>query len=222
VGQIESMALPYESYKLAFTPGLLAQVYQRNQESLLLNPVDALGGQAGDRGGYLDLDGNGRWWIPSGRVFYSPDPTVTPPPELSFALDHFFLPHRYRDPFHTDLVRTETFVGYDSYDLLMQQCGTRSATRFLRKIVKIRWEPIAKESSLSQHVGCGIHRSTKTARSDELPLGEKTFPSIKPAAHAPTRLSCSPHSPRRTWVLLKPFLGSCHGAALRQGLRASG
>jgi len=25
-----------------------------------------------DRGGYVDLDGDGRWWIPSGRVFFHP------------------------------------------------------------------------------------------------------------------------------------------------------
>ncbi len=77
LGQVESLAISYESYKLAFTPGLLAQVFQRNGQALLPNPTDvflveALVGQSADRGGYVDLDGNGRWWIPSGRVFLSP------------------------------------------------------------------------------------------------------------------------------------------------------
>ena len=36
-----------------------------------------------------------------------------------FARAHFFLPHRYRDPFHTNAVSTETLVNYDTYDLLM-------------------------------------------------------------------------------------------------------
>ena len=38
---------------------------------------------------------------------------------------HFFLPHRYRDPFHTNAVSTESFVTYDAYDLLVQE--TRDA-----------------------------------------------------------------------------------------------
>jgi Insecticide toxin TcdB middle/C-terminal region/Insecticide toxin TcdB middle/N-terminal region len=121
LGEIQSLGIPYESYKLAFTPGLLAQVLQRNGQALLPNPADVLGGQAADRGGYVDLDGDGHWWIPSGRVFYSPTSDDLPAAELPFAWAHFFLPHRYRDPFHTDAVSTETLVTYDTYDLLMLQ-----------------------------------------------------------------------------------------------------
>ena len=45
--------------------------------------------------------------------------------ELDYARQHFFLPHRYRDPFHTDAVSTETFVSYDDHDLLVKE--TRDA-----------------------------------------------------------------------------------------------
>ena len=41
------------------------------------------------------------------------------------ARQHFFLPCRYRDPFHTNAVPTESFVTYDSHDLLMLE--TRDA-----------------------------------------------------------------------------------------------
>jgi hypothetical protein len=109
LGDLESLALPGESYKLAFTPGLLAQVYRRGQEDLLPNPAHVLNGEGGDRGGYVDLDGDGRWWIPSGRVFYSGNADDTAAPELAFARDHFFLPHRFRDPFGN-----EATVTYDS------------------------------------------------------------------------------------------------------------
>ena len=53
--------------------------------------------------------------------------TATTPPaqELAYARQHFFLPHRYRDPFHTNAVSTESFVTYDAYDLLMVE--TRDA-----------------------------------------------------------------------------------------------
>ena len=55
LGELESAALRGESYKLAFTPGLLDQVFQRPRsdgslESLLPDPGVVLGGEAGDRG----------------------------------------------------------------------------------------------------------------------------------------------------------------------------
>jgi len=113
-GQLESLALPGETYKLAFTPGLLAQVFQRNGQALLPNPAAVLGGQGAERGGYVDLDGDGRWWIPSGRIFYSPNSGDTPAQELAEARAHFFLPRRFRDPFGHDAT-----VTYDAYDLLL-------------------------------------------------------------------------------------------------------
>ncbi len=61
----------------------------------------------------------------SGRIFYSPMQRDTPAQELAHARQHFFLPHRYRDPFHTNAVSTESFVTYDAYDLLMLE--TRDA-----------------------------------------------------------------------------------------------
>jgi uncharacterized membrane protein len=121
LGQLESLALPGSSYKLAFTPGLLSQVYQRGSENLLPVPADILGGMGPDRGGFVDLDGDGYWWIPSGRVFRSPTPNDLSASELAFARAHFFLPHRYRDPFHTTSVSTESLVTYDGYNLLVSE-----------------------------------------------------------------------------------------------------
>jgi RHS repeat-associated protein len=140
LGHLEPLALPGESYKLAFTPGLLPQVFQRDGQSLLPNPADVLGGQNPDQGGYRSSqvlksqnlfpantadplwtrsDGDDHWWIPSGRVFYSLTTNDLPPTELAFARKHFFLPHRYRDPFHTDAVSAETLVIYDTHALLV-------------------------------------------------------------------------------------------------------
>jgi len=127
---VESLALPGETYKLAFTPGLLAQIYQRPREdqppeNLLPNPNDILpvdlpAGQIADRGGYVDLDGNGYWWVPAGRAFHSPNSADTATQELTHARQHFFLPQRYCDPFG----QTST-VSFDGYDLLMVE--TRDA-----------------------------------------------------------------------------------------------
>lgn len=110
LGQVESRALPFESYKLAFTPGLVQQVYgDRVTDEMLAN-----------EGHYVHIEDDGNWWIPSGRVFFSPNPDDSPEQELSAALDHFFLPHRFVDPFGSS-----TTVSYDSHDLLLTE--TRDA-----------------------------------------------------------------------------------------------
>src|ERR1035441_2775758 len=69
---------------------------------------------AKDGGGYVDPDGNGSWWIPSGRVFLSAGAADSAATELARASQHFFLPRRYRDPF-----AKTAFVDFDVYDLLM-------------------------------------------------------------------------------------------------------
>jgi RHS repeat-associated protein len=120
LGRLEPLALPGEAYKLAFTPDLLAQVYRRDGVDLLPNPASVLGGQGADRGGYVDLDGDDHWWIPAGRVFLSPNTNDTAAQELAHARQHYFLPHRTRDPF-----AAESLVTYDTHDLLVVE--TRDA-----------------------------------------------------------------------------------------------
>jgi RHS repeat-associated protein len=132
LGEVEPLALPGESYRLAFTPGLLAQVFERDDQPLQPKPATVLGGQGADRGGYVvsqhlkaagtfpNTDPDDHWWVPSGRVFLSPDSTHTAAQERVYAQSHFFVPHRYRDPF-----RAESVVTYDAYDLLMLE--TRDA-----------------------------------------------------------------------------------------------
>jgi RHS repeat-associated protein len=107
LGQLQSLALPYESYKLALTPGLLAAVYG-------VRVTDAM--VAGDGGHVHGGEGDLQWWAPSGRVFFSPDASDAAAAELASAQQHFFLPRRYQDPFGASAV-----TGYDPYDLLVQE-----------------------------------------------------------------------------------------------------
>jgi RHS repeat-associated protein len=104
VGAIESLALPGEGYKLAFTPGILTKVYGTRVTNTILTK----------EGGYVHSEGDTNWWIPSGRVFYSPNVADTPAQELAFARQHFFLTHRSRDPFGNTAL-----LGFDAYDLLV-------------------------------------------------------------------------------------------------------
>jgi len=137
LGDLQPLALPGESYKLAFTPGLLAEVYQRPRynepaESLLPDPAAVLGGQAGDQGGYLQSqalkqdgrfptsDADDHWWVPSGQTFFSTNHADDAAAERAQARQHFFLPRRYRDPFDQN-----AFVEFDAHDLLLTE--TRDA-----------------------------------------------------------------------------------------------
>jgi RHS repeat-associated protein len=114
IGTLESRGLLGNTYKLAFTPGLITQVYRRDGTSLLPTPVDVLGNVGPDGGGYVDLEGIGSWWIPAGRVFYHADPNATPAQELAEARRHFFIPRRFVDPFGNT-----ARIDYDRHDLLV-------------------------------------------------------------------------------------------------------
>jgi RHS repeat-associated protein len=110
LGVAETLALPGRNYKLAFTPGLITQVYRREepQEELIHDVRHVLHHE----GKYVELTGDGRWWIPSGRIFYAPhecDALV----ELEQARRHFFLTRRFLDPFNNP-----TRVTYDCHDLM--------------------------------------------------------------------------------------------------------
>jgi RHS repeat-associated protein len=136
LGIMESKALPYESYKLALTPGLITDVYQGSLagqavQNLLPNPGSVLIGTSSKigtsppQGGYLDRDGDGSAWIPSGQIRYSP-PTRTS--ELTYAQQNFFLPCQFIDPFQplpTPELAGVTTVTYDPYNLLVW--GTQDA-----------------------------------------------------------------------------------------------
>ncbi|KAJ4032988.1 hypothetical protein NW756_014037 [Fusarium oxysporum] len=112
-GKIESLALPFETYTKAFTTGLAHEVY-----------VDSGKATGSDMQTffhelrYTRRDGDEGWWLPSGRLYYSPGGVDMATDELAFARAHFYHPHRFRDPFHKDSAGTEKVVYYDRYCLL--------------------------------------------------------------------------------------------------------
>ena len=122
LGQLQSMALPYDSYKLAYTPGLLNDIFVESGKISTANLANVLA----DEGAYLASgllrssglfpadDPDGHWWIPSGHVFYSPDPEATSEEELEFARQHFYLGLRFQNPFDNN-----TIVQYDTHNLLL-------------------------------------------------------------------------------------------------------
>ncbi|MGD2089729.1 MAG: SpvB/TcaC N-terminal domain-containing protein [Candidatus Aminicenantes bacterium] len=110
LGQLNSLGLPYETYKLALTNELLSSVFG---DKMTPDAHADLNNAA--LSGYLsgaDLDSRfpgrentGQYWIRSGIAGFAPD-----------AANHFFLPERYIDPFDN-----ETTIAYDGhYDLFVR------------------------------------------------------------------------------------------------------
>jgi RHS repeat-associated protein len=90
-----NLGFPYETYELAFTPGLPNALYgQRVTDGLL------------EIAGYVHSNGDSAWWKPSGQTRY-----------LDF--DHFYVQRSQRTPFHKTTFETETTFTYDKYDLLI-------------------------------------------------------------------------------------------------------
>lgn len=98
---LESLALPFETYKLAFIPELVSDVFKRETNGVevdLIPDQTAVLGKKED-GGYVHSEGDANWWIPSGQIFYSPSGADSAAQELNFARQHFFQPRRFSDPF---------------------------------------------------------------------------------------------------------------------------
>ncbi len=100
--RLEPSALPGQTYHRALTPGHVTRIFGDLVSDAMLA-----------EGGYVHLPGSPDWWIPSGRVFYSPGDGDTPAAELAEARAHFQLPRRAVDPFGAI-----SRVAYDAYDLL--------------------------------------------------------------------------------------------------------
>ena len=93
-GQVASHGLPFESYRLALTPGLLSGVlndtFTRVDNTIL------------GEGKYQDLLSDGHQWAPSGKVI--------------FDNTHFYLPTAQIDAFGN-----QSTIQYDGYHLLLTQ-----------------------------------------------------------------------------------------------------
>ena len=100
LGELESLALPGRELQAGVHPGLIA----RRLAARVTDPMLA------ERGRYVHSEGDADWWIPRGGSSTRQAPATTPAQELAHAREHFFLPRRYRDPFHREDFDTESLV----------------------------------------------------------------------------------------------------------------
>jgi RHS repeat-associated protein len=100
LGQWDTLGLVHESYRLAFTPGIVAAFYAGRV-------TDA---EFAARG-YVHFDGDANWWIPSGTALYPSDPAAA-----------FYIPSGAREP-----LGLERRVTYDTYRLLVERVRIHQA-----------------------------------------------------------------------------------------------
>ena len=93
-GELDSLGLVYESYRLAFTPGVTAAHYAGHVTDSEFVAA-----------GYVHLGGDANWWIPSGVALYPVDPA-----------SHFYMPRGMRDA-----LGLESIAVLDQYDLLAER-----------------------------------------------------------------------------------------------------
>ena len=114
LGCLESRALLFKTFTLAFTHKQLDQIFVGSGKIT----ADDLYRTMKEDGGYAQIDG--RWWTQGGRSFYSQDPNADASIEFEAARKNFFLAKRSEDPFSTT-----SLVEYDRYNLLVKE--TRDA-----------------------------------------------------------------------------------------------
>ncbi len=104
---LESLAVPFENYQLAYTPELLADIF---------GPINVAGAKITDplmiEGKFVHSEGDPNWWIRSGGAQLI-DITETP----SDAQNRFYTPISYIDPFGS----TTKVKYYGNYFLFIEE-----------------------------------------------------------------------------------------------------
>ena len=187
-GVLEPLALPYRSYRQAFTDSLVTDLYGGQVDARMLRAA-----------GFL-REGT-TWRLPSGRVFYSPGDDDDPAVELDYARRHFFRPQRFTDPFgHAST------ISYDRYDLLVRQArdplgnlvtvGERDTAGQLTvdgndyRVLAPRLvsDPNRNRAAVARHARPGLrHRRDGQARGAARRLPRR----LRPGSRPPTRPSTS-------------------------------
>ena len=81
--QLESLALPFENYQLAFTPELLVDIFGDKGNDALLT-----------EGRFANSEGDNNWWIRSGTSQFKTDAE-----NQTHAQNRFYVPISYTDPY---------------------------------------------------------------------------------------------------------------------------
>lgn len=125
--ELESLALPFESYQLAYTPQLLSDIFGSRVNDALLA-----------QGKFTHSENDANWWIRSGTVQYTDT-------DFTYAENHFFMPISYTDPYGA-----KTKVKYYSnYNLLIEE--TEDAVNNKSKVLSFNMRTLSPQRMMDQN-----------------------------------------------------------------------
>lgn len=136
LGSLESLGLPFESYQLAYTPGLLGDIFDNK---LPVNPADLenlLGANDSSQSQckFVHRAGDANWWISSGQVHY-----LRLGENRMQAEQRFFSPLSYTDAFGS----TTKVNYYSDYFLLIDAVEDELENRV--KVERFNFRTLAPE-----------------------------------------------------------------------------
>lgn len=99
--QLESKGLPFESYQLAYTPALIADIFGTKVNAALML-----------EGKFIHSEGDDNWWIRSGTTQF-----IELAETVATAQDRFFVPISYTDPYGA---KTKVYY-YSDYFLFIEE-----------------------------------------------------------------------------------------------------
>lgn len=110
LNELESLAIPYENYQLAYTPELLEDIYGEKQSASDLEALMLEGGFTHSLN--ADASEDDRWWIRSGTSIF-----LDSSESVSDAQQRFYVPVAYIDPYGAK----STVKYYKDYYFLIEE-----------------------------------------------------------------------------------------------------
>jgi RHS repeat-associated protein len=123
LNRLHSRALPYESYQLAYTPALIANIYDTKVNAALML-----------EGKFTHSEGDNNWWIRSGTIQF-----IGAAETLVGAQNRFFMPISYTDPYGA--VTKVTYYG--NYFLFVEE--TQDAIGNKTKVDRFNFRTLAPQ-----------------------------------------------------------------------------
>ncbi|KAI5794252.1 hypothetical protein DFH27DRAFT_627226 [Peziza echinospora] len=145
LGTLEPFSVVDQTFELALTPEILRETY--HDEQALEKALATL--QDPRAGGYIDLDGDGRLWVPSSRSYYSTTNNTTPPLPSSTASTTSAELHSARTSFYTPTTSIDPFgavtsqITMDAYTLLpLGATDSAGNVSCVEKVDYLRLKPV--------------------------------------------------------------------------------
>ena len=124
---LNSKGLVYENYQLAYTPGLLTDIFGQ-----INSPGSKITDNLMVRGKFTHSESDTNWWVRSGRVQY----TET---DITYAENHFFMPVSYTDPYGA-LTKVKY---YSVYNLIIEE--TEDAVNNKSKVLSFNYRTLSPQ-----------------------------------------------------------------------------